>query len=113
MDRQQPKKANPNPNPANSASWVPVEQQPQVQPLTPEWAALKFLEDWTAEDIELAIKSNFEINLAPFWTYVENIVIQEVLKWFSIHRPDLHKTLATARGVAWLRANIRKMMTQP
>lgn len=106
------KKENPNPNPANNTSWIPVETPTQVQPLTPEWMALQFLSDWTAQDIELAIKKNLEIDLGPFWSYVEGIVIKEVLNWFSIHRPDLHKVLATERGIEWLKANIRKMTTQ-
>jgi len=104
-------KANPNLN-SNSSKWVPVEAPPQVKPMTPEWAALKFLEDWTPSDIELAVKKNVEINLGPFWTYVENIVIQEVLNWFKTHRPDLHEVLATKEGMQWLKTNIRKMTTR-
>ncbi|MFN3330495.1 MAG: hypothetical protein ACK419_06180 [Pyrinomonadaceae bacterium] len=110
MDKPQ-KKANPNPHNNNNA-WVPVEPPPQVEPLTPEWACLKFLSDWTAEDIALAIKKDFEIDLAPFWTYVENIVIKEVLNWFRTYRPDLHGILATERGIEWLKKNIRKIATQ-
>jgi hypothetical protein len=104
-------KANPNLN-SNSSKWVPVEAPPQIKPLTPEWAALKFLEDWTPNDIELAIKKNFEIDLGPFWSYVESIVIKEVLNWFKTYRPDLHKVLATEDGIRWLKMNIRKMTTQ-
>lgn len=110
MDRQQNRKA--NPNPPSSNAWVPVETPPQVEPLTPEWAALKFLEDWTPQDIELAIKKNVELNLAPFWSYVENIVIKEILNWLRVHRPDLHNVLASERGIKWLKMNLRRITTQ-
>lgn len=101
-----------NPNPPSNSVWIPVDAPPEVKPLTPEWAALQFLSDWTPEDIELAIKKNFEIDLGPFWTYVEGIVIKEVLNWFKTYRPDIHKVLATEEGIQWLKMNIRKMMTQ-
>lgn len=101
-------KANQNSN----SKWIPVEIAPEIKPLTPEWAALKFLEDWTPSDIELAIKKNFEINLGPFWSYVENIVIREVLNWFKTYRPDIHKVLATEEGIQWLKRNIRNLTTQ-
>jgi hypothetical protein len=97
-----------NPNQPNSG-WVLVETPPQVKPLTPEWAALKFLQDWTPSDIELAIKKNVEIDLSPFWAYVESLVIQNLLEWFKLHRPDLHAALATEDGVKWLKRNLAKM----
>jgi hypothetical protein len=97
---------------SNSSRWVPVEAPSQIKPLTPEWAALAFLKGWTPSDIELAIKKNVEINLGPFWSYVENMVINEVLNWFKTYRPDLHKVLATESGIQWLKMNIRKMTTQ-
>jgi len=102
-------KANQNSN----SKWVPIEVAPEVKPLTTfEWAALKFLEPWTPSDIELAIQKNFEVDLKPFWSLVEDIVVKEVLNWFKTYRPDLHKVLATERGVRWLKANIRRMASQ-
>jgi hypothetical protein len=99
----------PNSKPNSSNRWIPVEAPPQVKPLTPEWMLYQFLVNWTPQDLEIAIRKNVEINLGPFWGYVENMVINEVLNWFKTYRPDLHKVLATEDGIQWLRMNIRKL----
>jgi hypothetical protein len=104
-------KANPNLN-SNSSKWIPVEAPPQIKPLTPEWAALKFLEDWTPNDIELAIKKNFEIDLGPFWSYVEDMVVEKILEWFKTFRSDLYMVLASNQGRLWLRQNIRRILAK-
>jgi hypothetical protein len=95
-------------NPASK--WVPVDA-PQVKPLTAEWAALKFLEDWTPRDIELAIRKNVKVNLSPFWPIIEDMVVKAVLGWFRTHRPDLYSVLATEDGVRWLKMNISMLRT--
>jgi hypothetical protein len=99
----------PNSKPNSSNKWIPVEAPPQIKPLTPEWMLYQFLSGWTPQDLQIAIRKNVEINLEPFWGYVENMVINEVLNWFKTYRPDLHKVLAMEDGIQWLRMNIRKM----
>jgi len=92
--------------------WVAVDkgENEEVKPFSPQWLALQFLVDWTPEDIEMAIDRDVEINLRPFISVVENIVIQEILKWFKDKRPDIYEVLSTNKGTNWLRKNICKIM---
>ena len=91
------------------SDWVVIKPS-DVKPLTPEWFALKFLTDWTADDIRLAIKKNIVIDMTPFWGYVEDLIVNNILEWFKKYRPDLYDALNTEEGVGWLRMNIRRMI---
>jgi hypothetical protein len=93
---------------ADEARWVAV-SPPKVEPLTPEWAALKFLEPWTADDLRLAIEKDVRVDLAPFWPFVEDTVVQYLVGWFKTYRPDLASVLETEEGRAWLKRNLRTL----
>jgi len=99
------------PSRAGEARWVAV-SQPRVEPLTLEWAALKFLEPWTADDLRLAVEKDVRVDLAPFWPFLEDAVVQHLVGWFKAYRPDLASVLETEEGRAWLKRNLRNL-TRP
>jgi len=99
----------PNSKPNSSNRWIPVEAPPQVKPLTPEWAAKNFFEDWTAEDLRLAIKKDVDIDLSLFLDYVANEVGEALQKWFTekLGRPDLGEVFKTEEARRWVMRKIR------
>jgi len=99
------------------AKWVPVEdtlersrRASELEPFSPQWFLFKFLEHWTPEDLEVAIKKDVQVDLSFLGDYIIDAVVNEVLKWFKEYRPDLHKVLATDEGVSWLKRNIKRIL---
>jgi hypothetical protein len=78
--------------------------------MTPEWVLFSFLEEWTADDLEAAIRSGVQVDLSAASGYVEDLVVRKVLEWFYEYRPDLYRVLASDMGVAWLRLQIRSIL---
>lgn len=100
---------------------------PPVTPLSPEWAILQFLKNWTPEDVEYAIKNN--VDLAQLFRENRSVTnglgwiarrnaekvadfmnSSNVLYWFRERRPDLHDAIIrTPGGVSWLYTNFEAM----
>ena len=97
--------------------WVPATSErsksrstSELEPFSPQWFLFKFLEEWTPEDLEKAIKKDVKVDLSFLGDYIIDAVVNEVLKWFREYRPDLHKVLATDEGIAWLKRNIKRIL---
>lgn len=98
-------------NPSNQYKVVQP-QPPKIEAFTPEWALFRFLDAWTSEDMEIAVRKNVSVDLSSAMGYIEDSVATEILKKFEIQRPDLHKVLATESGKSWLKTQIRQALTQ-
>lgn len=85
-----------------------VVKPPSPPSFTPEWALFRFLEEWTPEDLDIAVRKNVEVDFSSVLGMVEEYVAAEILKKFEIYRPDLHKTLSSSKGIEWLKKSIRK-----
>lgn len=81
------------------------------EPLTPKWLLMKFLENWTAKDLLLAIRSNYTLNLKPLWSSIEDFIVEEILNWFKSERPDLYEILSSEEGRLWLKKNLRSIIS--
>ena len=79
---------------------------------TPEWALFRFLDAWSPEDLEMAIRKNIEVDFSASLGMVEDYVTTEILKKFETYRPDLHKTLSKENGKKWLKEQIHRSITQ-
>ena len=101
----------PNPQKQPNSSYKLV-APPPLEAFTPEWAIFRFLEPWTPEDLELAIKKDLEIDLRAYMNMVVNYVCDELLKKFELYRSDLHSILSKRAGKEWLKRKIRQAMTQ-
>ena len=84
---------------------------PPLESFTPEWALFRFLEPWTPEVMQIAIKKNVEWDLSQHMDTIINYATEEILKWFEKYRPDLHEVLKTSDGKRWLKNNIKESMT--
>lgn len=92
-----------------------VSQPKPLQPFTPDWAIFRFLEEWTPEDLQIAVKKNIEVDFSGYMGTIENLLVQEITKKFETYRPDLQKVLTSKEGEKWVRWNIQntmKKMTQ-
>lgn len=78
--------------------------------MTPQWVLMKFLENWTAADLYYIIKNDVTLNLKPFWSMIENAVVESILSMFKETRSDLYEVLNTSEGRAWLKKNIRAVL---
>lgn len=68
---------------------------------------MKFLENWTPNDIYYLIRNNVTIDLRPFWNTIENAIVDYILSMFKDTRPDLYAVLNTSEGRTWIKRNIR------
>lgn len=84
---------------------------PPLESFTPEWALFRFLEPWTPEVMQIAIKKNVEWDLSQHVDTIIDYATEEILKWFETYRRDLHEVLKTREGRQWLRRNIKESMT--
>jgi len=98
------------PNNTQINSEYKVITPPAPPAFTPEWALFRFLEEWTDEDLEIAIRKNVEVDLSSAMGMVEDYVATEILKKFENYRPDLHKVLSKENGQLWLKKQIRRSM---
>ena len=107
MDNQPPKST-------QSPNEYVVVAPPPVAAYSAEWAALSFLKRWTPEDIQIAIRKDIEVDLSSFMgKFMKDMVckiVDEVLNWFKVYRPDLYGALATKEGILWIEANVRRMV---
>ena len=71
-------------NLSQRSKWIPVEP---VKPLSAEGLMLRFLGKWTAEDLELAIKKNVEVNLKPFFGAIEDFAATLKQMVFAVAGP--------------------------
>jgi hypothetical protein len=101
-------------SPEAKNSWVQVASpiQPKVRPFSPEWFALKYLKNWTPEDVELAIKKGIQLDLGPLWSHIEDAIFQELLGWFRLRRPDIAAVLETPEGERWVKDNLRRNLAR-
>jgi len=97
-----------NPPPSN---YKLVGTPPPLESFTPEWALFRFLEPWTPEVMQIAIKKNVEWDLSQHVDTIINYAMEEILKWFEKYRPDLHEVLKTREGQQWLKKNMKESMT--
>ena len=108
--RQKKRKQSPNRNPSES-SWVVVEHAIDPQPFSADWFALNFLKEWTPEDLAIAIKKNVQIDLSTFASMIEDMVVNKILEWFRVFRPDLYTVLNSPEGLEWLRRNVKTILS--
>lgn len=85
---------------------------------------MKFLSEWTADDIRLAIKKDVDLEkiiirnrdkAKPLGSFVDLFnpewKLGDLLYWFSMRRPDLYKALVESEeGIRWLSKNWKKRM---
>ena len=102
----------PQNSPANPNSNYKLVAPPPLQSFTPEWALFRFLQNWTPEDMQIAIKKDVALDLSAYINLIEKYVTDELLNKFKIYRPDLYEVLSKNEGKAWLRRKIRQAMTQ-
>ena len=96
-----------------------------VKTFTDEWFLLKFLQDWTGDDINLAIDRDIDLQelivghpdeASPIATISrgydpEGWSIKEVLGWFKDRRPDMYETIIeNVKGVNWVKKHWVKRM---
>jgi len=104
-------------NPQQASAWVPIGPlAPKPEPFTTDWMVLQLLNEWTSEDIKIAIERDIDLDIRLIISLVEDLVlertVEEVLKWFHAYRPDLYAVLATKDGIEWLKRKIRKGLIQ-
>lgn len=93
-------------NPQTSNNYTVV-KPPSPKAFTPEWALFRFLDAWTPEDLDLAIRKNVEVDFSSAMGMVEDYVATEILKKFELYRPDLHNVLSKDGAKIWLKKQIR------
>jgi hypothetical protein len=103
-----PKSNNNQPQPSSYKLVAP----PPLESFTPEWALFRFLQPWTPEDMQIAIKKDVALDLSAYMNLIEKYVTDELLDKFKIYRPDLYTILSKQEGKAWLKRKIRQAMTQ-
>lgn len=79
---------------------------------TPEWALFRFLDAWSPEDLDLAIRKNVEVDFSASLGMVEDYVATEILKKFEAYRPDLHSVLSKETARKWLKTQIHRSITK-
>jgi len=84
-----------------------VVKPPSPKAFTPEWALFRFLDAWSPEDLEIAIRKNVEVDLSSALPMVIDYATVEILKIFGTYRPDLHQTLSSQKGKEWLKRQIK------
>ena len=84
---------------------------PSVERYSPEWGLLKFLKDWSPEDMELAVKKDYPWDLSDHVDTIIGYAANELLKWFETYRPDLHKVLSTKEGLKYLKKQMKTALT--
>ena len=99
----------PNNQPNNNYTVV---KAPSPPAFTPEWALFRFLDDWSPEDLEIAVRKNIEVDFSASLGMVEDYVTTEILKKFETYRPDLHKILSKDAPKRWLKTQIHRSITQ-
>jgi hypothetical protein len=91
-------------------SYIIVKLPPEK--FTPEWALYHFLNPFTPEDMEIAIKKEFPWELTGYVDTIINYASKELLKWIKDYRPDLHKVLSTPEGMRYLKWNMKQALIQ-
>ncbi len=89
-----------------------VVKAPSPPAFTPEWALFRFLETFTPEDIEIAIRTNYKVDLSSALGSIVDAAVEEVLEKFKSRRPDLYAILASKKGKEWLKRQIKTSLTQ-
>lgn len=94
-----------------------------MAPLSDEWFVLRFLKDWTADDVRTAIRKDVDLaqlmlrhpRESGFLRKIagrhnpSSVTVGDVLYWLSVRRPDLYRAVVEAeggRGVEWIAKNI-------
>lgn len=91
--------------PVENNGWAVV--APELKPYTPEWFLFNYLENWTADDLEVAIKNDVRPDLT---TYAELILDQTTdffMNLFKVHRPDIAHKVQTRDGREWLKRIVK------
>ena len=89
-----------------------IVKSPSPPAFTPEWALFRFLDSWSPEDLDMAVRKNVEVDFSASLGMVEDYVTTEILKKFETYRPDLHKVLLKDASKRWLKTQIHRSITQ-
>lgn len=67
---------------------------------------MKFLREWTVEDVRAAIETDYPVDLSFIVSSMQDKIVDEVLGWFLRYRPDLYSALSSKEGRAWMKRNL-------
>ena len=95
----------------NGSSWVVIEHTIEPEPFSADWFALNFLREWTPQDLAVAIRKGYQVDLSAFAGMVVDMAVNKILDWFKTYRPDLYAVLNTEEGIEWLKKNIKTILS--
>ena len=80
---------------------------PELKAYSPEWFLFNYLDNWTEEDLDVAIRNDVRPDLT---TYAEMILDQTIdffMNLVKLHRPDLAKRAQTRDGREWVKRIVK------
>lgn len=86
------------------SEWAVV--APELKAYTPEWYITNYLENWSDDDVRVAIENDVRPDLS---TYAELILDQTTdffMNFLRVQRPDL-KRLQTREGREWIKRIVK------
>ena len=90
------------------SSYIVVKPPPEK--FTPEWALFKFLDGFTAEDMELAVKKNYPWDLSGYLEKIVDYAVEELLKWLAEYKPQHYKVLNNPEGRRYLKCQMKQAL---
>lgn len=100
----------PQKNPSNGWQVVtPKTIAPELKPYSPEWFLSNYLENWSDDDVRVAIENDIRPDLS---TCVDLIIDQTTdffMTFLKTYRPDL-KVIQTKQGKSWISEIVKSAM---
>lgn len=85
---------------------------PDPEPYSTDWFLANYFENWSKEDIESAIKNNFEWEILGAGDQIISHVADQFIEWARKFKPEFVKPLSSVDGKKWLTKNIKDMISQ-
>ncbi len=82
------------------------------EPYSTDWFLANYFENWSQQDIESAIKNDFQWSIAGCGQQIIDHVADQFIEWTRKFKPEFVKPLSSWNGKKWLKKNIRQMITQ-
>lgn len=80
---------------------------PELKPYTPEWFLFNYLESWTEDDLDTAIRNDIRPDLTTYSELILDQTTDFFLNLFKLHRPDIAHRIQTRDGREWLKRIVK------
>lgn len=84
--------------------WAVV--KPELKPYTPEWFLANYMENWTNDDVRVAIANDVRPDLSTYASLILDQTTDFFMNFLKTQRPDL-KNIQTKEGKAWIRKIVK------